>query len=91
MPNFKFSIQMTHRFNKPLPLLKITMSVPDSNLPHDIIQVESSHLFLYSEMTEDQFYFYLREFMFHMLRHEADEWLRRDGELLFDPHKGDTL
>lgn len=86
MPNFKFSIQMVDSFNKTVPLLRIAMDVPDSKPPHNITQVESSRLLPYSEMSEDQFSFYLRGFIFYMMRHEADEWLRRDGELLFDPH-----
>lgn len=36
---------------------------------------------------EDKFARYLLDVIVRVERHEAQEWLRRDGVMLFDPHK----
>ena len=36
---------------------------------------------------EDKFARYLLDVLLRVERHEAQEWLKRDGVVLFDPHK----
>lgn len=37
----------------------------------------------------DSFRSWLQTTVHHRMCHEADEWLKRDGEMIFDPHQKD--
>lgn len=40
---------------------------------------------------EKRFFDFLRQCIWSVERHESDEWIRVDGELLHDPHAGDWM
>lgn len=71
--------------------VRIHSRVPNSYPPHDMIGVVATHPLPPWRMLEDPEAFakWLRIVVHDRMTHEADEWLRRAGELLFDPHRGE--
>jgi hypothetical protein len=69
-------------------ILKIVATVPNSYRPDETIKVESNapvpvELF---ERHPEAFPGWLRQMVHARMCHEADEWLKRDGVMTYDPH-----
>jgi len=75
-------------FDRTAAVLRITATVPNSYNPEQTIRVESNapipvELF---ERHPEAFPGWLRQIVHDRMCHEADEWLKRDGVMTYDPH-----
>lgn len=85
-PNFLF--EYVYEIDFDVEKLHITMRVPNSRDPEKMTSVGSTHI-----LGRWQGEVYARDWIRWAIRqlenHEIDEWLRFNGELVFDPHKGE--
>jgi hypothetical protein len=75
-------------FDRWVAILKITATVPNSYHPDETIKVESSAPVPVEMFARcpDAFPEWLRHIVHDRMSHEADEWLKRDGVMVHDPH-----
>ena len=96
MPGYRFVLRRNtpavidgiRLFDHDAGILEIHSRVPDSHNPDRQIDVVATYpmpmnLFMHGP---EQFTRWLRHAVQHRMSHEADEWLKRDGEMVFDPH-----
>jgi hypothetical protein len=71
-------------------VLLVHSRVPNSHNPTETIKVSSTSpvpfLVLEGRMTVGD---WLRQVVHARMWHEADEWLKRDGEMIYNPHAKD--
>jgi len=51
------------------------------------VKLSAYENFNYRGVTEDELLLALRDWIHTIERHEADEWIRLEGDLVFPPHK----
>ena len=74
-----------------LDTLHIAIEVPDSSTGKRTKVVFSYPLPEWSRMTEHEFHVLVQAQLLNMWRHEFNESLRLDGELIHDPHRARGL
>ena len=87
-PNFKVEAERDGRWGVPDQYgtrVVVKMRVPDVRPPHTEVVVEGVRALSFME-SRAAFPHWLRSFIRDLVVHEADEWLKRDGVAVFDPH-----
>lgn len=94
-PNVKFEVRAPGYRGDSLHglLFEIHATVPDSRYPNDARTITVVHSFAVPYMFDDRNHIiaFVRHCIHSMERHEADEFLRIDGELVNDPHADDRF
>jgi hypothetical protein len=97
MPGWRFELIVDHParmgdiqlFFHPHAVLRIHSRVPNTYPPHDLIATTATYPVPVEPIERGLISFatFLREVVHDRLVHEGDEWLKRDGVMVFDPHR----
>lgn len=90
-PGWTFAVAMNDATG--LPMLDIRMEVPDSRGSGRIVSVYNGAVIpppFVRERNERRFWDFVRFEIRKLEEHEMDEWIRVNGELVFDPHAPKT-
>ena len=70
-------------------VLRIRSLMPNTYPPHELIDTAATYPVPVEAIERGHITFanYLREMVHDRLVHEGDEWLKRDGVAVFDPHR----
>ncbi len=69
--------------------LILEMRVPNTHPPHDVVSIRTGRIVDWPPVSERDFLDLVRAVVHQFELHEADEWLRLDGKIAFNPHGGD--
>jgi hypothetical protein len=76
--------------DEPAAALVIHSRVPDTHNPDEPIDIQACYPMPPLEHWQhgglERFRLWLRDMVHDRMRHEADEWLKRDGVMVYDPH-----
>lgn len=86
MPGWRFSLDAQH----PNYVLDVLARVQDTYNPTQTVSIIHRQMFT-APMYLDQFQRFIHKCMTIAIRHEADEWLRRDGVIIYNPHHLEIL
>jgi hypothetical protein len=90
MPHWEFELDAVDLFwaGQDTPaILRIRSYVPNTYNPAEMVSVTASYpLPPLRQFDGRAFDAFLRRSVHHRMCHEADEWLRRDGDMIWNPH-----
>lgn len=89
-----YTLSATRDLHRDYVEFRVSGRVPDVREPAKTIAVTSRELFhtnVIKSLKPNQAYKLIRKAIYDFEHHEADEWLRVDGECLYDPHAHDGL
>lgn len=88
-PGWSISIHENYGYYQ-FPVLTIDAEVRDSYDPSKIVSIRGtktlSHSLIY-DLTKMSLLQLIRQFIHQTEIHESDEWIRLNGEMIFNPHK----
>lgn len=101
MPGWRFELVVNYPakvgdvrlFFGPSAELRIHSRVPNTYPPHDVINVVATYPVPVEAIERGMITFanFLRDMVHDRLVHEGDEWLKRDGVVVFNPHRDEHV